>query len=73
MLKETEKSFFSENIRYRILCPSDFRSVNYTVGMLSSYIAPGSTFLFQMKMQKEIYKNVNCYMVSSVEIEKQHI
>ena len=73
MLKETGKSFFSENIRYRILCPSDFRSVHYTVGMLSSYIAHWSTFLFQMEMQKETYKNVNCYMVSSEERSKQHI
>ena len=26
---------------------------NYTLGVLSPYIAPGSPFLIQMKMQKE--------------------
>ena len=60
MLKETEKSFFIENIRYVILCPSDRRSVQYTVGVLSSYIAPGSTFLIS---DENVERNIEkCYL-----------
>ena len=62
MLKETEKSFFSENIRYVILCPSDRRSVQYTVGVLSSCIAPGSPFFFFIS-DENVERNIEkCYL-----------